>query len=212
MKRELESVERGDFNPSITGGERRIRIAAKPQFAARTGELKVEQETKSLIVTPTKCKLCGHLFRDSILHSAAIVGSTPQAQLDQVQAIVKPLMDHLQKKHSNHIVQAQFMGGQFAGWLTVDSAFEMDDDTKKKLGHDFTRWKIRQIMTPPDLRVSDERLEERLRGQLTQMIGNEDDGEMVKLILPLLIELRNHIEERGKYVEQPQSNVNGKPS
>lgn len=166
---------------------------------------------ETLIATPTKCKLCERVFPSDFLRDAVILGANPQAKLQQVDALMKPLLKHLQKHHPEAIEQAQFAGSTFAGYLMVNN-FEIDEETRAKLGSDLTRWKIRQMMTRQETRISDERLDERLTAVLDQVsIGTVERGGVVALIrsqlhdelLTLLKQLRDALEERNRYVEGP---------
>jgi hypothetical protein len=168
-------------------------------------------ETQPLITTPTKCKLCGHIFPVDSLRDAVILGASPQAKLQQIDALMKPLMKHLQKAHPDAIEQSQFAGATFAGYLTMIN-LDIDAETQKKLGMDLTRWKIRQMMTRQETRVSDERLEERLTAVLDKHVstgvGSVFDKrstvhpELRNDLMLLLKQLRDAIEERGRYIEQ----------
>jgi len=116
---------------------------------------------------------------------------------------MKPLMKHLEKKHPEAIEQAQYAGATFAGYLMIVN-FEIDEETRGKLGSDLTRWKIRQMMTRQETRISDERLDERLTAILDGQFDRAGEVNRPKLhsaLYTLLKQLRDAIEERGRYAE-----------
>ena len=152
----------------------------------------------TLIHQPTRCKLCGHIFKSDLLGTAAIVGSNPQAKLQQVDALMKPLMKHLQSKHPDAIQNAQMSGAEFAGYLMVTMCFELDPGTHEKLGADFTRWNVHNLTTRKEAVPSDERIRERVIRLF------DDDSVMVDLelrdaVVQLLIEMRDSIVEKDRY-------------
>ena len=165
----------------------------------------------TLIHQPTKCILCGHVFKSDLLGSAAIVGSNPKAKLQQVAAMVNPLMKHLQKSHPDAIQAAQMSGGEFAGYLMVSKCFEMDSATAEKLGTDFTRWNVHKLTARKEAHPSDERIKERVA---TWFAANNDRSLFnIELgMVSLLCEMRDAIEEKDRYsTPQPVSeNENGK--
>ena len=166
--------------------------------------------TAPLIATPTKCKLCNHIFPSDSLRDAVILGASPQAKLQQIDALMKPLMKHLQKAHPEAVEQAQFAGATFAGYLTMCN-FEIDEETRLKLGADLTRWKIRQMMTREETRISDERLESQLLPIIAKFTMcnvvrmNDQYGEFQNELMGLLKRLRDATEERGRYTEAKPS-------
>lgn len=170
----------------------------------------------TLIHQPTKCILCGHVFKSDLLGSAAIVGSNPKAKLQQVAAMVNPLMKHLQKSHPDAIQHAQMSGGEFAGYLMVSKCFEMDSATAEKLGTDFTRWNVHQLTARKEASPSDERIRERVRDVFNRHEGSRKpllrSPFLEEAVCILLCEMRDAIEEKARYSSaQPVSeNENGK--
>jgi len=164
-----------------------------------------EITSPSIVSTPTKCKLCGKIFGPSLLNDAAILGSNPEAKLKQVQAMMAPLTKHLEKNHPEHIEESQIAGGTFAGYLMM-TAFDIDAETHKRLGSDYTRWKIRQMMTRQESRVSDERIAERLRKALETWLPGQGNipPELYDELFVVMCAMRDVLEERGRYTtEQP---------
>jgi hypothetical protein len=167
----------------------------------RSGDMK--------IIEPTKCKLCGKIFEVNLLRDAAIVGNNPQAKLEQVQALITPLMQHLNQKHPEHLQRSQMAGGALAGFLAIDGAFSIDADTKLQLDHDRTRWNIRRILSAPELRVTDERIEERVKEIFDHVHPGEclDRGAIRAAVAKCMRDMRDAIEERDRYQVRPdQSN------
>ena len=116
----------------------------------------------SLIHQPTKCTLCGHVFNSDLLRDAAMIGANPEAKLQQVAAMMKPLMQHIKKVHPEAIQKSQQAGAEFAGWLLVAMCFEMDTATAEKLGADFTRWNVHNLTRRKEAHPTDERIRERV--------------------------------------------------
>ena len=163
----------------------------------------------TLVHTPTKCKLCGHIFGSDLLGSAAIVGSNPQAKLRQVEAMVKPLTKHLEKVHPDVIAQAQMTGMEFAGYLMLAKAYAMDDATKEKIGLDFTRWNVHRLTRRLEAHPSDERIAERV----ATLFAANNDRTLLNIeieVTALLCEMRDAIEEKDRYTQPVSSNENGK--
>jgi hypothetical protein len=170
----------------------------------------------TLIHQPTKCILCGHVFKSDLLGSAAIVGLNPKAKLQQVAAMVNPLMKHLQKSHPDAIQAAQMSGGEFAGYLMVSKCFEMDSATAEKLGTDFTRWSVHKLTARPEAHPSVERIKERVNQEMAEFSAEfekvDDAPSINERMVKLLCEMRDAIEEKDRYsTPQPVSeNENGK--
>ena len=160
----------------------------------------------TLVHTPTKCKLCGHIFGSDLLGSAAIVGSNPQAKLRQVEAMVKPLTKHLEKVHPDVIAQAQMTGMEFAGYLMLAKAYAMDDATKEKIGLDFTRWNVHRLTRRLEAHPSDERIRERVQ----EIFPDDPYTTSQNAVVKLLCEMRDAIEEKDRYTQPVSSNENGK--
>lgn len=158
-------------------------------------------ETK-LVSQPTRCKLCKHIFTEDLLKTATILGATPQAKLTQVAAVVQPLMRHLQKHHPEALQQAQLAGGQLAGYLAL-LCFECDEETKIKMGQDFTRWKVHCLTARPDAHPSDDRIRERVSEIVTKFRALEGPPPVTleNQIVALLCEMRDAIEEKGRYAQ-----------
>jgi hypothetical protein len=170
----------------------------------------------TLIHQPTKCILCGHVFKSDLLGSAAIVGSNPKAKLQQVAAMVNPLMKHLQKSHPDAIQAAQMSGGEFAGYLMVSKCFEMDNATAEKLGTDYTRWSVHRLTARKEAHPSNERIRDRAREVWSstdwKTRGTAESDTVFEGMVTLLCEMRDAIEEKDRYsTPQPVSeNENGK--
>lgn len=113
----------------------------------------------SVVLRPTKCKICGHEFPGNSLNTAAIVGDNPKAKLQQIQALISPMMKHLTKKHPQQVQWAQMMGGEWGGLLMLN-LIQCDEPTIERQ-RDETRWKIHQMTRR--VQITDERIEERLR-------------------------------------------------
>jgi len=163
----------------------------------------------TLIHQPTKCTLCGHVFQSDFLRDAAVIGGNPDAKLEQVAALMKPLMQHIKKQHPEAIQKSQQAGGEFAGWLLVAMCFEMDTPTAEKLGADFTRWKIHNLTQRKEAHPSDERIKQRVAevfsGHTPQHPYLQD------AVTSLLCEMRDSIEEKDRY-PSAQPVANGQPS
>lgn len=161
-----------------------------------------------LISTPTKCKICGHVFNSDLLREAAVLGGNPQAKLQQVAAMTKPLMKHLEKSHPDVIQQAQMTGGQFAGYLTL-LAFECDEDVSIKLGSDYTRWQVHKLTARQAAIPSDERIRERVKEAMRRANTDDDlddtepnEDSTFKHMVALLCDLRDSITEKDRYSPQ----------
>lgn len=155
-----------------------------------------------LISTPTKCKICGHVFNSDILREAAVLGGNPQAKLQQVAAMTKPLMKHLEKYHPDVIQQAQMTGGQFAGYLTL-LAFECDEDVSIKLGSDYTRWQVHKLTARQGSIPSDERIAERVQAELVGSETTQTERRKIEaVVISLLCEMRDSITEKDRYSPQ----------
>lgn len=159
----------------------------------------------TLIIQPTRCRLCNHIFNSDLLGTAAIVGSNPHAKLQQVDALMKPLMKHLQSKHPDAIQNAQMSGAEFAGYLMVTGCFELDAATHEKLGADFTRWNVHKLTTRQGSVPSDERILERV----DELFAN--DPLAAKKVAGLLVEMRDSITEKDRY-QTRQPVQNGQPN
>lgn len=109
------------------------------------------------------------------MRDAAIVGASPEAQLQQVHALMSPLLKHLEKHHPGFAMQCALAGQTFASYLLM-TAFEIDESTKQRMGSDQQRWKIRQMMTRQETRdrVTDEKIEQRLVAVLDTWVGTKD--------------------------------------
>ena len=157
----------------------------------------------TLIHQPTRCKLCGHIFKSDLLGTAAIVGSNPQAKLQQVDALMKPLMKHLQSKHPDAIQNAQMSGAEFAGYLMVTMCFELDPGTHEKLGADFTRWNVHKLTTRKEAVPSDERIRERASeiwsSSEWKTRGTFESDQVFEGLVKLMIEMRDSIVEKDRY-------------
>ena len=156
------------------------------------------------ISTPTRCKLCGKTFSHDLLATAAIVGSNPQIKAQQIQALVSPFIKHIEKEHPQHIQMVAVTSAEIQGYLMM-SIFDMDDQIAEKLNRDFVRWKVRQWMTPPHARITDERIRERL-DSLQWAAGLESLHDGVEALIRVM---RDAIEERDRY-KMPLGN--GHPS
>jgi hypothetical protein len=165
--------------------------------------------SENLVSTPTKCKICGFTFATDLLGSASIVGGNPEAKLQQVAAMMGPLMKHLEKKHPEHLQQAQMTAGAFAGYLTT-LAFECDEATRQRMGQDFTRWQIHRITANKEAHPADERIKERVRALLPDD-HQKTVPEIREAFTALLIEMRDAIEEKGRYSRDPVPS-NGQPN
>jgi hypothetical protein len=160
----------------------------------------------TLIHQPTKCTLCGHVFQSDFLRDAAVIGGNPDAKLQQVAALMKPLMQHIKKQHPEAIQKSQQAGGEFAGWLLVAMCFEMDTPTAEKLGADFTRWNIHNLTRRKEAHPSDERIRERVQ----KLFPDDAYTTTQEAVVKLLCEMRDAIEEKDRYPAQPVAN--GQPS
>jgi len=168
----------------------------------------------TLIHQPTKCTLCGHVFQSDFLRDAAVIGGNPDAKLQQVAALMRPLMQHIKKQHPEAIQKSQQAGGEFAGWLLVAMCFEMDAPTAEKLGADFTRWKIHNLTQRKEAHPSDERIRERVAQTLPpsqRALMETDLPEIQIAMVKLLCEMRDAIEEKNRY-PSAQPVANGQPS
>jgi hypothetical protein len=146
------------------------------------------------ISTPTKCRLCGKTFSHDLLATAAVLGSNPQIKAQQIQALVAPFIKHIEKDHPQHIQMVAVTSAEIQGYLMM-SIFDMDDQIAEKLNRDFVRWKIRQWMTPPHARVTDERIKERLNAVPWESISPSEE----LILFNIIREMRDAIEERGRY-------------
>lgn len=163
---------------------------------------------------PTKCLLCGHIFGSDLLHDAAVIGGNPHAKLQQVSAIMKPLMKHIQKAHPEAIQNSQQAGAEFAGWFLVAKCFEMDTPTAEKLGADFTRWNVHNLTRRQEACPSDERIRERAAEVWSSSDwttrGTFDSDAIFEGMVKLLREMRDSIIEKDRYTQPASGNENGK--
>jgi hypothetical protein len=162
-----------------------------------------------LVSTPTKCKLCNHVFKTDLLGSAAIIGASKEAKMQQVAALTKPLMKHLQKHHPEHIQRAQISGMELAGYLTVTGAFEMDEHIRQTIGTDFTRWHVHRLTRNLESHPTDGRIKERVGALFAN--AHPPNPSLSAAVVVLLCEMRDAIEEVGRYPEPQAIPQNGKP-
>lgn len=182
-----------------------------------------------LIVRPTLCKICGQKFEGNSLNSAAIIGENAQAKIQQIQALISPLMKHLTKKHPQQLQWAQLMGGEWGGLLSLNF-FQCDEPTIERQ-RDETRWKINQMTRR--VAITDERIKERLLTAVIEAFTKDakrvesreelpaDELEEIKAraeiwmghelareITKTMQKMRDVLEERGRY---PAPAMNGTP-
>jgi len=161
-------------------------------------------KTEPLILTPTKCKLCGYVFPVEMFHQATVLGLTPEAKVGQIMKAVEPLKEHLAKFH-NHPVRdwkridrdkslvalVEMQVDQYRGWLLLD-AFETSEPVFLEQ-REMARAAIHRKTARAH--VSDERLKERLE-QVWKDCVLAVDREPFDGCLALLKQLRNALEER----------------
>jgi hypothetical protein len=166
-------------------------------------------DTPKLITTPTKCRLfkkdgtpCGKTFEGNLLRDAAVLGENKLAKLQQVHALMSPMLEHVKKHHPEHAVASALAGETFASYLLM-TAFDIDEVTKERMGSDYTRWKIRQMMTREETRISDERIKARLEKAIGPWLGDpEKHPELFAELYAVMTNLRDVLEERGRYPVQ----------
>ena len=179
----------------------------------------------NVILRPTTCRICGHQFPGNSLSTAAIVGENPQAKIQQVQALISPLMKHLQKKHPQQLQWAQMNGGEWAGVLSINF-FQCDEPAIEK-SRDEARWKIHQLTRR--VAITDERIEERLRLAYLTAVAADAGVDPATLpanfvddmmqtpsaieILKTMRQMRDVLEEKGRYSAPrvPVMGADGKP-
>jgi hypothetical protein len=165
----------------------------------------------TVILRPTVCRICGHEFKGDSLKSATIIGNNPQARMQQIQALLSPLMKHLQKKHPEQLQWTQLQGGEYAGLLALNLI--QCDEPEIERQRDQTRWKIHQMTRR--VAITDERIEERLKLAYLTALAEElkmPVGELnpasadpmmtlpsARHILRTMREMRDVLEERGRY-------------
>jgi hypothetical protein len=166
---------------------------------------------QTVILRPTKCRICGHEFPGNSLSSATILGSNPAAKMQQISALISPLMKHLQKKHPEQLQWTQMQGGEWAGLLALN--FIQCDEAEVQHMRDQTRWKINQMTRR--VAITDERIEERLRLAYLTAMAKEADTPLEKIppemaddimktpaameIARTMREMRDVLEEKGRY-------------
>jgi hypothetical protein len=132
--------------------------------------------------------------------------------------MVKPLTKHLEKVHPDVIAQAQMSGMEFAGYLMLAKAYQMDDATKEKIGLDFTRWNVHRLTRRLGASPGPDRIMERVEEWWAKNVS--DDGSIPKnkpfigseaydSLVALLCEMRDAIEEKDRYTQPASSNENG---
>jgi hypothetical protein len=165
----------------------------------------------------TKCKLCGHVFPSNPLHAATLVGANPQAKMAQIQALLAPMMKHLQKKHPAELQWSQLLGGECAGMMAL-RFFENHEPTTEQQ-QDFTRWKIHTLTKRAV--VTNERIIERLATTVRKTFAKtsaelppeliEDqvetfmNGPLAHAIVETMQHMRDVLQEEGRY------DMQGKP-
>lgn len=174
------------------------------------------------VVTPTICRLCGKEFPSNPLHSAVLLNANPQAKIQQMQALLSPLMKHLQQKHSPQLQWTTMLGGEYAGLLAMNF-FQCSAIEEQR---DFTRWKVHQQTRRAV--VNDERIIERLRqSYINAMVKSystppPDDQQqdaadkfmetpLAAAIVETMRAMRDVLEERGRY-QMPQAPANMQPA
>lgn len=173
-----------------------------------------------MIVRPTLCKICGHQFEGNSLNSAAVIGQNAHAKIQQIQALISPMMQHLTKKHPEQLKWAQLMGGEWGGLLSLNF-FQCDEPVIERQ-RDETRWRISQMTRR--VAVTDERIKERLRlavASAIQIDEQVDEAEAERradewllhhpfagVIERTMRQMRDVLEERGRY---PAPTMNGSP-
>jgi hypothetical protein len=165
----------------------------------------------TVILRPTVCRICGHEFKGDSLKSATIIGNNPQARMQQIQALLSPLMKHLQKKHPEQLQWTQLQGGEYAGLLALNLI--QCDEPEIERQRDQTRWKIHQMTRR--VAITDERIAERLKLAYLAAMAKEA-GVPIDAIAPTMAddimntpaaieiartmrEMRDVLEERGRY-------------
>lgn len=177
----------------------------------------------NIILRPTACRICGKEFPGKSLATAAILGDNPQAKIQQVSALISPLMKHLGQKHPEQLRWAQMSGGEWGGLLSLN--FFTCDEPLVERSRDETRWKIHQMTTR--VAVTDERIEERLRLAYLTAMAHEVDvpvdqippamaDELMKTpsaiqILKTMREMRDVLQERDRYSKPKVPVMDGAP-
>lgn len=159
-----------------------------------------------LVITPTKCRLCGKLFPPESLHQASILAATPEAKARQVQTIMAPLMKHLEQHHA-HVAGSlatidqnrnytQFVELQVANYrgLLLLEAFETSEPVfleQREIARVAIHRKTQKVT------INDGRLRTRLTEVFYDDKGRirNDSGFFLDL-LGVLKELRDKLEER----------------
>ena len=168
---------------------------------------------QNVILRPTACRICGKKFPGNSLSTAAIIGENPQAKIQQVQALISPLMKHLGQKHPQQLQWAQMSGGEWGGLLSLN--FFTCDEPVIERGRDETRWKIHQMTQR--VAITDERIEERLRLAYLTAMAHEADvpvesipaataDDLMKTasavqILRTMREMRDVLQEKDRYAK-----------
>ncbi len=177
-------------------------------------------DTEARVVTPTICRLCGKQFPSNPLHSAVLLNANPQAKIQQMQALLSPLMKHLQQKHAHQLQWTTMLGGEYAGLLALN--FFQCSEPAIEEQRDFTRWKVHQQTRRAV--VNDERIVERLRqSYINAMVKSHltpppDDQQqdaadkfmetpLAAAVIETMQAMRDVLEERGRYqMPEPPSN------
>jgi len=167
--------------------------------------------TEPLVVTPTKCRLCNHIFPPDIFHSATLLATSPTAKAQQVQQLMAPLMKHLADAHSipvsdlsridqnknwTQFIELQVMN--YRGLLLLD-AFETSEPVfleQRELARAAVHRRTRKNT------VSDERLKERLAETFKHHYEPVYDSDLYDATLALLKSLRDVLEERTPHPVQ----------
>jgi hypothetical protein len=182
-----------------------------------------------LIRRPTVCRLCGENFDPKILHKAQMIADNPGAKQKRLMKLVKPFMEHMSKQHPKHLMDAQLLGGEFAGMLTM--GFFQCDEPELEASRDETRWKIHE--TTRRVIISDERVSERLELAFINaalLAGGQPEvrqlaqapaavrarseafmkSELAASIARTMTQMRDVLEERGRY-QMPGTQAPEKP-
>lgn len=185
-------------------------------------------DSRPAVHLPTMCRLCGHQFPSDPLRSAALLNANPQAKLEQIRAIISPLMKHLNNKHPRELAWTQELGGEYAGLLAIN--LFQSSEPLIEAQRDYTRWKIHTMTTRA--RVTNERIAERLAEafathmreashqtatpeQVEAAARHWMKGTLARAVLNMVEAMRDVLEENGRYASEPVLETipqNGQPS
>lgn len=161
---------------------------------------------QTMLVSGSRCRICRHVFHgpEGHLGGAILLGDKIG---DRIQRYIQKLMAHLGKEHPEQLQLYTQQVGDYLGLLCLMSFDTSDEEVAKE--RDYLRWQLNKATRRAV--VTDERIAEKckvlvdgcmMEGILEQM-EQAPRVTFESRVAALLIEMRNVLEERGRYQDRP---------